>query len=295
MFESLLDLVGGPLPDWSCTKASLPTSLGGLNICRVSLHSPSAYIGSISSTQLLVSEILGYHPSCSTQLSEAFCEFSFSSRHPEWCLPDAIDLPIQQRHLSKDIDQSTFDSFLSNAPSSCLKVLALSSAIPHAGDWLNVVPSFALGLHLHDQEFRCCLQYWLCVNMFSVSYPCSFCKSTGDHQIECSGNKDCINQPNSIRDAQSAALCPRKEEPSLIPGSKSHPADIYLPCWTHGKPAALDVSVISPLQRLTLELLKTLPCLKDTPSMLGNIANTLLTQMLAERVGFPLFHFYWRL
>ena len=41
--------------------------------------------------------------------------------------------------------------------------------------------------------------------------------------------------------------------PSLIPGSKSCPADIYLPRWTHGKPAALNVSVISPLQRLTLQ------------------------------------------
>ena len=39
----------------------------------------------------------------------------------------------------------------------------------------------------------------------------------------------------------------------MIPGSKSCPADIYLPRWTQGKPAALDVSVISPLQRLTLE------------------------------------------
>ena len=142
MFESLYDLVGGPLSDWSWTKASLPTSLGGLNIRRASLYSPSAYIGSVSSTQLLVSEILGYHPSRSTQLSEAFCEFSFSSRHPEWSSPDAIDFPIQQCHLSKVIDQSTFDSLLSNAPSSCLKALALSSAIPHAGDWLNVVPPF---------------------------------------------------------------------------------------------------------------------------------------------------------
>ena len=98
--------------------------------------------------------------------------------------------------------------------------------------------------------------------MFSVSYPCSLCKSTcdpyGDQQIEYGSNKDHIHWYDSIRDAlfssaQSAALCPRKEVPSLIPGSKSHPADIYLPHWTHGKPVALDVSVISPLQRLTLE------------------------------------------
>ena len=220
MFEFLSDLVGGPLPDWSSTKASLPTSLCGLNIHRASLHSPAPYIGSVFSTQLLLSEILGYHPSHSTQLSEVFCEFSFSARHPKWSLTDAIDFPIQQRHLSKAIDQSIFYSFLSNAPSSHLKALALSSAIPHAGDWLNVVSSLALGLHLHDQEFRCSLQYWLGVNMFSVSYPCSFCKSTcdpyNDHQIECGGNKDRIHRHDSIIDAlffsaQSAAICPRKE------------------------------------------------------------------------------------
>ena len=68
MLKSLSDLVGGFLPDWSWTKASLPNSLGGLNICRLSLHSPAENIGSVSSTQLLVSEILGYHPSNSTQL-----------------------------------------------------------------------------------------------------------------------------------------------------------------------------------------------------------------------------------
>ena len=197
MFEFLSDLVGSPLSDWSGTKASLPTILGGVNIRRASLHSPVAYIGSVSSTQLLVSEILGYHPSHSTQLSEAFCEFSFSSRHLEWSSSDVIDFRIQQRHLSKAIDQSTFDSLFSTPPSSHLKALALSSTFTHAGDWLNMVPSLAFGLHLHDQEFHCSLQYWLDIKLFSVSYPCYFCKSScnsyGDHQIEYGGNKDHIH------------------------------------------------------------------------------------------------------
>ena len=30
--------------------------------------------------------------------------------------------------------------------------MVLSTALPHAGDWLNGVPSADLGLHLHDQE-----------------------------------------------------------------------------------------------------------------------------------------------
>ena len=49
--------------------------------------------------------------------------------------------------------------------------------------------------------------------------------------------------------AQSAALAPRKEVPSLIP---SCPTDIFLPNWSRGCPAALDVTVISSMQPLTL-------------------------------------------
>ena len=55
------------------------------------------------------------------------------------------------------------------------------------------------------------------------------------------------------RAGQTAALAPRKEVPSLIPGTSSRPADVYLPNWTRGKPAALDVHVISTLQQLTLK------------------------------------------
>ena len=53
--------------------------------------------------------------------------------------------------------------------------------------------------------------------------------------------------------AQSAALAPRKEVPSLIPGTQSRPADIFLPNWRRGRPAALDVTVISTTQQLTLQ------------------------------------------
>ena len=41
--------------------------------------------------------------------------------------------------------------------------------------------------------------------------------------------------------------------PSLIPGTLSRPADIFLPNWQRGQPAALDVTVISTLQQSTLQ------------------------------------------
>ena len=139
--------------------------------------------------------------------------------------------------------------------------LALSSSIPHAGDWLNVVPSSALGLHLHDWEFRVCLQYWLGLPMVEEGTHCPVCQAKmdpfGDHQVGCGGDGDRIHRHDSLRDAlfstaQSAALAPRREVPALIPGSRSRPADIYLPHWKRGWPAALGVTVISALQPQTI-------------------------------------------
>ena len=39
----------------------------------------------------------------------------------------------------------------------------------------------------------------------------------------------------------------------MISSRQSHPADVYLPHWSRGLPAALDVSVISTLQQRTLQ------------------------------------------
>ena len=86
----------------------------------------------------------------------------------------------------------------------------------------------------------------------------------GDHQMACGGGGDCIAHHNSLRDvifatAQAAALGPRREAPCLVPNSSSRPADVLLPSWSQGRSAALDVSVISPLQKLTLNGAATSP------------------------------------
>ena len=74
---------------------------------------------------------------------------------------------------------------------------------------------------------------------------------------------DCIHRHDAVKDvffsaAQSAALAPTREAPSLISGSCSRPADIFLPTWKRGMPAALDVHVISPLQLQTKDKAATI-------------------------------------
>ena len=107
-------------------------------------------------------------------------------------------------------------------------------------------------LYLH-----CGISYWADILPLSCPICNSEADTFGDHQVGCGGNGDRIHRHDSLRNAifsvaQSAALAPRKEVPSLIPNTQCRPADIYLPNWKRGRPAALDVTVISTLQSLTL-------------------------------------------
>ena len=98
------------------------------------------------------------------------------------------------------------------------KALALSSALLHAGDWLNVVPCSALGLHLMDCEFRLCLKYWLGLQMFEDGSRCPVCHVVADlfedNHVGCGGNADRIARHNALRDAifQQLSLQPLRLE-----------------------------------------------------------------------------------
>ena len=166
--ETLESVLGGPISDWSWLKASLPSSRGGLSLRSASLHAPAAFLASSSA---LVERILGHSAGPSPQTSPAVSALATAAAHPDWSSLDDIDVPLHQRSLSLSIDEASFQRLLSSAPSIRSHALALSSSLPHAGDWLNVVPSTSLGLHLQDREFRCCLRYWLGIPLHSNPFP----------------------------------------------------------------------------------------------------------------------------
>ena len=75
----------------------------------------------------------------------------------------------------------------------------------------------------------------------------------GDHAISCGYGGERIAKHNHIRDAlfQSAVqanLGPSKEPDGLLPGSDERPEDLLIPYWHHGKDAAIDFTVVNPLQ-----------------------------------------------
>ena len=227
------------------------------------MHAPAAYIGSLEQPRALTARILGRVPEAPQYLTATVSVLANAAARPNWVSLEEIDVPHRQRPLSHFIDEASFNQLLTTAPDTRSRALALSTALPHAGDWLNIIPSTTLDLHLLDREFRLCLamDYWLGLQMTKEGALCPICQGVadafGDHQVGCGGNGDRIHRHDSIRDAlfsaaQSAALAPRKEFPSLIPGFSSRPADVYLPNWKNGQPAALDVTVISSLQQQTL-------------------------------------------
>jgi hypothetical protein len=131
-----------------------------------------------------------------------------------------------------------------------------SLGLAHSGDWLNVVPSPILGLHIRPQEFRYSVLYRLGAPVFPSSGPCPACRKPsdnfGDHAIVCGSHGERIARHNHLRDhfyqvAASCNLAPRKEENALLPDTNARPADVLIPHWTEGRDTALDVTVVSPL------------------------------------------------
>ena len=109
MQDALSDLAGGPLPDWSWAKASLPSSLGGLNLRQASLHAPVAYIASFLQCRPLISSIVGHTAMPPVHLLGAIRSLALASARPDWSSMQGIDVPRSQHSLSRAIDEASFD------------------------------------------------------------------------------------------------------------------------------------------------------------------------------------------
>eukprot|EP00731_Ephydatia_muelleri_P032575 Em0024g119a len=128
------------------------------------------------------------------------------------------DSPLSQKVLSSKIEDQQFNNLFHNASvTDRARLLSISS--PHASAWLSVTPSPRLNLHLEPAEFQVALKWW------DVFYD--FC--------------------------QRACLGPRLEMGcGAGSDSQSRPADVLVPNWDLGKPAAFDLSVTSTLQSSAL-------------------------------------------
>ena len=98
------------------------------------------------------------------------------------------------------------------------------------------------------------------MNIYDSAGSCPACGRysdvLGDHGMVCGTGGERIARHNALRDAlhdtaAAAGLAPQKEGRALLPGNDRRPADILLPGWAGGRDAALDVTVVHPLQDAT--------------------------------------------
>ena len=129
--------------------------------------------------------------------------------------------------------------------------------------WLSVISSTSLALHLDPIEFRVVVKWWLGLDT-SQGSQCAFCPAhsldpLGHHALTCKCGDDVITRHNALRDTvalflhRAHASIEVEAGAGLFPDhSRSRPANILGKHWNHGRPIALDISIVSPLNPSTL-------------------------------------------
>ena len=165
---------------------------------------------------------------------------------------------LTQKKIQEQLDNTALSNLLEGQTSTREKTTLLFLSLPQSGAWLTAAPIPALGLHLQPNEFRAALKYRLGVPLYDSDRRCPYCKSAildifGDHAVSCHGRGDIISRHDRVRDTTmtacpSANLSPVCEQKHLLPENNSRPGDVYFPSFIAGQPAALDVTITSPLQ-----------------------------------------------
>ena len=116
------------------------------------------------------------------------------------------ELPeMSQKMISFEIDKKLKLSLLQSLTLQRDKARLASLGLAHAGDWLNVIPSPILGLHVRPHEFRYSVLYRLGAPVYPSDGPCPACTKPsdryGDHAIVCGSHGERIARHNQLRDA----------------------------------------------------------------------------------------------
>ena len=220
----------------------------------LSHHSSAAYISSICSSD--------YGSKSVHHLSQAVEVFNNLVFPVEAINVESVLLsPPIQKTLSSKFDDHLFNNLITLS-SLADKARLLSISSPHASAWLSVTPSEGLGLHLDPPVFQIAVKWWLGLDT-SEGSQCTLCPGVldhlGHHAVTCKYGGDVVSRHNKIRDilvetCRRAHIGVQVEVGNNLTHdhNKTRPADILLSNWFLGKPAALDVSITSPLNPLTL-------------------------------------------
>jgi hypothetical protein len=243
VMKCLEDSAAIELSDRARLQAQLGLKAGGLGLRSLQQHSPAAYIASINSVGMLPPQL---------ETTVKFYNNRISPSQPI----HVSETNFSQKSLSAAIDKRALSELIDSAPSMGERARLLAISDPRTADWLLATPSPGLGLRLEPNEVQVLIKLRLGLPLGISGTCCSYCPDReldmfGHHALTCRRGPDVIHRHNELRDAinallNRALLNPRLEQGSGL-GSQTRPADILVPVWSLGKPAALDVTVVHPL------------------------------------------------
>ena len=267
--EALTRILGAGIADRQWAQANLPGSMGGLGLRCAAEHGPAAFCSSFLSSERLVRQLLGTPddeepadlPQDALDALAAILEEEPTRGSLEGLTQKQLCLQVDQAHQRRlaILTQAAGDREVARMASLCL---------PFAASWLNCVPIPALGLHMRSNEFVAAIKFRLGMPVYSQEGECTFCGANndimGDNAMVCRIGGEPISRHNALRDAlfnvaAEAGLSPVKEGRGILPDSERRPADIFIRNWAGGKDAAIDVTVIHPLQGATRRGAATTP------------------------------------
>ena len=257
--EALIRILGAPMTNQQWLQARLPTGRGGLGLRGAEETAAAAYATSYLSSQPYVRELLGHQDEDTPPFLPQSILDSITYHTGEVVTMEKVE-GLTQKMLGSMVDKhnlATLKDEIDQEGNPREMARLASLGLPYAGAWLDAAPISALGLYLQPSEFTMATKYRLGIPVYDRGGPCPACHkpsdNLGDHSLCCGHQGERISRHNRLRDtlhdiAASAALGPVKESRFLLPGSDRRPADVFLPSWAAGQDAALDVTVVNPLQ-----------------------------------------------
>ena len=274
-FESFLSC---SFSDSEWSLATLSTKMGGVGLRSTENHSAAAFLSSQLACQELCLK-LDHKYKCDLRDRESNAYHALADYNDQvninHQLTDDLIVAPRQQVLSQKIDSHTLDSIKNTATNNIYFKAHLNlTTASGAGSWLHAVPAKTLGMHADPLLYRTMIQRWLRAPISEADYHCPFCDEIvdryGDHCLTCACGGDRTRRHNLVRNevfhfCNSSGLNPELERPGLLQprplsgasqengtnrdsNSNRRPADVYLPRWRRGAPAALDFAITSGLR-----------------------------------------------
>ena len=257
-FEECLGL---ETTDESWRQAQLGLRRGGFGLRSLERHASAAFIASyVGSVDLSLNDGQRHLP---VVIEDAI--FRYNTYVQEDCRLSASQVAsvakLQQRVLSAHIDDKEYQEIMESA-SPINQVRLHSITADHASAWLCAVPSPGLGLTIPPDAMSVLTKWWLGLPVSPDGASCSRCPNhaldpSGHHALTCKRGPYVTARHNALRDClanycRQALLNPTLEAGAGLDDRQTRPADILLPTWTLGASAALDLTVVHPLNTTNL-------------------------------------------